>query len=112
MSDYRETAVTGTAWQRCCQIVIDNPRQGVPTVRFDEESVLALADGTEMRRPMGALAVPFDPAKEIAMCNPATGALTGMTMNYAEVYAVLYSAYLAAALERDTPAVQPTTEGA
>jgi len=111
MSDYRESAVTGTTWQRCCQIVIDNPRQGVPTVRFDEESVLALTDGTEVRRPMGAMAVPFDPAKEIALRNPATGALTGMSMNYAEVYAVLYSAYLAAALERDTPAApQPIQE--
>lgn len=111
MSDYRESAVTGTAWQRCCQIVIENQRTAVPTVRFDEESVLALADGSEIRRPVGALALPFDPAKPIPLRDPTTGELTGDTSSYGAAYVLLYSAYLAAALERDTPAeiIQPIT---
>jgi hypothetical protein len=104
MSDYRESAVTGTTWQRCCQIVIANPRGAVPTVRFDEESVLALADGTEIRRPVGALALDFDPAKVIELRDPATGELTGDTSSYGAVYTLLYSAYMTTALERDTPA--------
>jgi len=59
-----------------------------------------------MRTPLGSLAVPFDPAKTIALRDPATGEPTGATVTYAEAYALLYSAYLAAAAERDA-AQQP-----
>ena len=103
MPDYKEAAVTGTSWQRCCQIVIDNPRNAVPTVRFDEESVMAMSDGTEVRRTVGNLALPFDPAKLIPLRDPATGELTGDVSSYGMAYVLLYSAYLAAATERDTP---------
>ena len=108
MSDpnYNETTVTGQAWQRCCQVVIENPRAGQPLVRFDEERVLALDGDAEMRTPLGSLAVPFDPAKTIAMRDPATGEPTGATVTYADAYALLYSAYLSAAAERDA-AQQP-----
>jgi len=107
MPDYNESAVSGTSWQRCCQVVIENSRSTTPVVRFDEEVITALSNGTELRRPVGSLALPFDPAKTIDMRNPATGATTGMTMSYGEIYAVIYSAYLAAALERDTPPAPP-----
>ncbi len=103
MPDYKEAAITGTAWQRCHQIVIDNPRNAVPSVRFDEESVLALADHTEMRRTVGTLALDFDPATPIPLRDPATGELTGETSSYGAAYVLLYSAYLAAATARDTP---------
>lgn len=104
--NYNETTLTGQAWQRCCQVVIENPRTGQPLVRFDEERVLALDGDAEMRTPLGSLAVPFDPAKTIAMRDPATGEPTGATVTYAEAYALLYSAYLSAAAERDA-AQQP-----
>lgn len=46
MANYTESTVTGHAWRRCNQIVIDNRRSAVPTVRFDEETVVALDGGT------------------------------------------------------------------
>ena len=40
--NYNETTVTGQAWQRCHQVVIENPRTGQQVVRFEEERVLAM----------------------------------------------------------------------
>ena len=55
MSAYTESTVTGHAWRRCNQIVIDNRRGSTPTVRFDEEAVVALAGAAEVRTPAGVL---------------------------------------------------------
>lgn len=106
MPDYKESALSGTSWQRCHQIVIDNPRTGAPSVRFDEEVVLALA-GREIRTAAGALALPFDPAQPIPLRDPATGALTGDVSSYGAAYVLLYSAYIAAAEARDAALLPP-----
>lgn len=111
--NYNESAVSGQSWQRCHQIVIENPRQGDQVVRFDEERVLALEGGAELRTSAGTLAVVFDPAREIPLRDPLTGELTGESTTYGAAYVLLYSAYLAAALERDSaasPALQPASE--
>jgi hypothetical protein len=108
MSNYTESTVTGHAWRRCYQIVIDNRRGGVPTVRFDEETVVALDGSAEVRSPAGALTVDFDPAREILLRDPQTGELTGETTTYGAAYALLYSAYLDAALERDVEGAEST----
>ena len=108
MPDYKETSVAGHSWQRCTQVVIDNRRGAVPTVRFDEENVVALEGAAEVRTPVGGLTVEFDPAREIPLRDPQTGEPTGAVMTYAEAYAVLYSAYLEAALERDVQRAEST----
>jgi hypothetical protein len=100
---YKESQVTGQAWQRCNQIVIDNRRSSVPSVRFDEETVIALP-GQEVRTPAGQIVLALDPAREIALRNPETGEPTGEVTTYGAAYALLYSAYLDAALERDAAA--------
>jgi hypothetical protein len=107
MADYKQSAVDGTTWQRCHQIVIDNPRRALPAVRFDEEEVLALSDGQEIKRPVGSVRVPFDPAQEIPLRDPVSGALTGDTATYGDAYALLYSAYIAAAEARDAALAPP-----
>lgn len=110
MPDYKQATTAATTWQRCNQIVIDNPRQGAPSVRFDEETVTAMALGDEIRRPVGTLSLPFDPAQPIPLRDPATGELTGQTSSYGAAYVLLFSAYMAAAQARDTaaaPAPQP-----
>ena len=109
MPDYKQSTVGGTTWQRCCQIVIDNTRGAVPAVRFDEEEVLVLADGREIKRPLGAIAIPFNPAQQIPLRDPATGALTGAATTYNDAYALLYSAYMAAAEARDAALAPPVT---
>ncbi len=110
-TDYREATVSGQSWQRCNQIVIENPHKGVPVVRFDEERVLALQAGAGVRTPAGTLALTFDPAKTIPLRDPATGELTGESATYGAAYVLLYSAYLAAATERDSAAApaEPST---
>lgn len=113
--NYSETTVTGQTWQRCHQVVIENPRTGQPVVRFEEERVLSLTGGAELRTPAPGLSLPFDPSKTIAMRDPATGEVTGQVVTYGEAYALLYSAYLDAAIERDTASLptqpdQPATE--
>ena len=109
-TNYNETAVTGQAWQRCCQVVIENSRQAQPVVRFEEERVLALDGGAEVRTPAGGLALAFDPDRVIAMRDPVTGEPTGQTVTYADAYALLYSAYLSAATERDAANTPATPE--
>lgn len=108
MPDYKETSVAGHSWQRCAQVVIDNRRGAVPTVRFDEETVVALDGAAEVRTPVGGLTVDFAPSREIPLRDPQTGEPTGAVMTYAEAYAVLYSAYLEAALERDVQRAEST----
>lgn len=108
MPDYNESTVTGHTWQRCHQVVVENPRNAAPSVRFDEERVLALNGGAELRQPAGTLAVLFDPATVIPLRDPSTGEPTGATATYGEAYVLLYSAYVAAALARDA-AAQPAT---
>lgn len=108
--NYNESTVSGQSWQRCHQIVIENPRAGQQVVRFDEERVLSIDGGAEVRTPAGSLPVTFDPAREIPLRDPMTGELTGQSTTYGAAYVLLYSAYLAAALERDAaaaPAEQP-----
>lgn len=107
MPDYKQSDISGTTWQRCYQVVLDNPLGGVPTVRFDEQEVLSI-DGREMRRPRGTLSLPYDPTRVIALRNPATGELTGESTTYAQAYELIYSAYITAALARDEAALPPT----
>lgn len=107
MPDYKETQLTGQAWQRCYEVNIANTRNTSPVVQFYEERVIAIEDGSEVRQPLGPLTVPFDANREFALRNPATGEVTGAMMTYAEAYAVLYSAYLDAALERDASVPAP-----
>lgn len=106
MPDYKQSDISGTTWQRCYQVVLDNPLGGVPTVRFDEQEVLSI-DGREMRRPRGTLSLPYDPTRVIALRNPETGELTGESTTYAQAYELIYSAYITAGMARDAAAAPP-----
>ena len=45
--DYKQSSVTGESW-RCLHIEINNPSGATPSIRFDEERRIALADGTSI----------------------------------------------------------------
>lgn len=107
MPDYNETTLSGSSWQRCHEVSIANTRNTLPVIQFYEERVIALEDGAEIRQPLGALTVPFDSARVIPLRDPITGEATGDEMTYAQAYAVLYSAYLEAALARDAALPPP-----
>ena len=92
-----QTPVAGESYRRCFQVVIDNPLVGDPSVMFSQETILGTDIGSVLRIPIGPLAMPFDPDAEIAVINPETGEPTGATVTQAEVYTLIFSAYIAAA---------------
>jgi len=101
MANYKETDITGSSYTRCNQVLINNALDVTPTVHFDEQMVVLLETGGSIVRGAGGIDVVFDPAKSIALINPATGEPTGSSISYGELYAMLYSAYIDAALARD-----------
>lgn len=108
MPNYKEAPVTGTIWQRCCKIVIENPLFAQPIVRFDEEEALSAGASPPIKRPLPGISLLFDPAKAFPLRNPTTGELIpGAASTYGDTYVLLYSAYMAAASERDAALVPP-----
>jgi len=105
MSNYKETRVVGQEYIRCSEIKIVNPYQKTPSVSFGEERATLLSDRTILDR-AGELTISFDPSKVIKIINPITGLDTGTTITYGEIYSLLYSAYMDAALQRDLDATK------
>lgn len=105
--DYKQTSLTGEAWQRCNHLEINNPSGGTPTIRFDEERRVVLSDGATLGTPAGAITKEFtDPATEFPLLNPATGEAVGQQLTHGFVYAALWSLYMALAAERDAAIVE------
>lgn len=100
MPDYKETAVTGTQWQRCAAVVIMNPLNGTPTIRMDEE-IIANFGGNAFSKSVPGIQMDFDPAMVIPLLNPETGEALGASMTGMEVYVALYSLYIMQAKARD-----------
>lgn len=93
----------GESYTRCNQIIIDNRRDAPPAVTFGQERVV-VSGGQHLHIPMAPLPLTFDPAATIPIVSPETGEATGGTITQAEIYALIYSAYIYAATQ------PPTTE--
>lgn len=104
MPNYQETPVTGTKWQRCHQVVLNNPYNGQRSIEMMEQSVVTL-DGGSFAQTVPGMKFDFNPADLIQLRDPATGDLTGATMSMGEMYVAVWSLYLQKAAERDTPPV-------
>jgi hypothetical protein len=110
MADYKETDVSGVAWQRAYQILILNPLDQLPTVRYDEEQVITLNDG-QIKQPVSTLGYTVDPLGIIELRDPETLELTGETIPVGTVHQALFSDYLNRAEIRDNPpVVEPEPE--
>lgn len=92
-----ETPVSGESYRRCFQVVIDNPLIGNPAVTFAQETIIGTDGGSALHIPLPPLPLAFDPTAEIPVVNPETGQPTGTVVTQGEVYALIFSAYLAAA---------------
>jgi len=101
MANYKETAVSGSSYSRCCEIKIINPLNATPVVAFVEQQATVLLDGKVYTERSDTLTSEYDPAKLIPMRDPTTGNLTGASTSFADVYNILYSAYIAEAEARD-----------
>ena len=100
-TNYKETTLDGTSWVRCVTVLVKNDYGTVPYILYDEERVINLLGANPIVQPIGTLRRNFDPDGVIPLINPQTGEATGATITQAEAYAVLYSAYLQAAMARD-----------
>ena len=100
MPNYRETAVAGTQYQRCHQVLIHNPRVGLPHIEMFEEVVAKVGDDA-YSRPAEGLRFAFDPAEAIPLLDLETGEATGGSMTQAEIHRAIYSLYIAKATARD-----------
>ncbi|MCO6057290.1 hypothetical protein NG726_11475 [Pseudomonas sp. MOB-449] len=113
MPDYKETDVAGTSWVRCGYLGINNPRplEGVPSVTFVEEEVIALGGGRELINKQGNLIENFtadNATEQFDLLHPESGVVLGR-MTYQELYVALASAYRHVALKRDSPPSDPAT---
>jgi hypothetical protein len=109
MADYKETTINGTAWQRAQLIIMSNHLGQLPTVTYQEESILALADGN-IQRPVGQLSYTIDPLAEIELVDVETLLPTGETIPVALVHQALFSDYINRAKARDEATVNQPTE--
>lgn len=91
------TLVSGESYRRCFQVVIDNPLTGNPALTFAQETVIGTEGGSVLHIPLPPLPLTFDPTAEIPVINQETGQPTGAVVTQGEVYALIFSAYLAAA---------------
>lgn len=105
--NYKESTVSGQAWQRAKVIQIWNEYGQAPRVDFIEETIVSLGYNTMMTQPAGTLSKTVDDVTEvIPIINPETGENTGATMTVAQVYAAIFSYYLKLTQERDNQSTQ------
>jgi hypothetical protein len=102
MSDYQESTISGSKYRRWRRIVIEHPRDAVPSALIVEDEVIVLDDEAIERAVANLHITMSDPAKTIPLRDPTTGwTETGTTMTMGELYAAIGSACWQAALERD-----------
>lgn len=112
MPNYQESQVEGTKWRRCERIEISNPSAPEPPrISFFERDVLSIDGsvvGVSSNAPSFALSVQYDPDAVIDLYDPATLEPTGQTVTHADLYVMLFSAYMTTAVARDNaPPMSP-----
>jgi len=103
MANYQETTLAGMAYTRANSVEVSNGEVR-KSISFNEERVINLDDGEVIRKPAGQVWSPFtadNALTEFALLDTTTGAETGATMTYQDLYVALYSLYLHLANERD-----------
>lgn len=110
MSKYVETPVTTNQYQRSHRIVIDNPYQGIPSIRFEEEAIIIRPDGSvihdtrvvQQPESGGGLSKQItDLAESFPVYDPRTQTRTGNMSTIQNAYVLIWSYYMHLALMRD-----------
>lgn len=104
MSNYKQTSVVGESWVRASRVLIENPLGAPSVIRFVEDTVLNLQDGSNVTTAASSVVMESlkddNKTESFNLLNPATGEVTG-TSTYEEVYAMLHSLYMHLANKRD-----------
>ena len=98
---YKKIEAPAMLYNRCNNVNIGNPIVGSKMVSLSEEQV-SIVDGVITTRPIRTLQVEFKPETvetEIQLRNPETGELLGSSVNYGELYGILFSLYIQLAEE-------------
>lgn len=99
MSEFKEWTGNAKKWSRFDQVIINNPSGSAPYVTCREQEVLDLGGGERIVRNVGQLNFAFDPTYTFPLLDPTTNLPTGQTASMGDVYALVYSAVLAQALQ-------------
>lgn len=91
-----QAPVAGESFIRCPQVIIDNRMGAAPTVTFHRERIVGLEGSDPIRQPLSPLPLPFDPTASVPVLDPNTGEPTGATITQGELYALVYSVFVAA----------------
>lgn len=101
MPDYHASTVSGSRYRRWRRIVIENPRNALPSATVLEEEIMVVGNEV-LERPTANLAIKLDnPNAVIPLRDPTTWEPTGGSITLGELYAAIGSACWQAALERD-----------
>lgn len=106
MPNYKESDVSGVAWQRCHTVTIQNALELQKSIDFQEEQVIDIG-GKIYHEWVAGCSKQFDPEASFPILDVQSGADTGQTMSHAQLYQALYSLYMQTAKERDNQANQP-----
>lgn len=100
MADYKQSEVSGSQWQRCWGVYIQNLMNSTPVITLREEQVTVVGDQT-FTKDMGQMTMNFDPTASIELLDTTTGDPTGSSISMLDMYQALWSLYMAKAVERD-----------
>ena len=109
---YKPSRIEGDAWVRTNRIIIENPHNEYPEVKFVEQQVLE-SNGDVFFKEIGILSVPVTPEsffESFKLLDPGTDEFTETEVSLAAVYNIIKSAYIHFALKRDSPPVVPNEE--
>ena len=101
MANYHESQITGTKYTRAFRAEFENQLHQTPSVRFHEEDVAVLSDGSAFKTPGGSVDKAMtDPLESFPIID-AEGNDTGRTATLGDVQELVVSLYYHLALQRD-----------
>jgi hypothetical protein len=106
MTDYKQsnTTIDVVKWQRCYKVDIFNNYQSVPMIEFNEQEITSIGSEIVVKNINTAnpLRVEYAANSIINIVNPETlEPVEGQTFTHLDLYVMLFSAYIDAALQRD-----------
>ncbi len=104
LKKYSSSSVTGESWTRAKRIVIENPLNLDNLIKFIEEKVIIM-DGEYIHLDQGILDMKLgvdDLSTTFDIIDVTTGEPTGEKMSYGTLHSIIFSVYMALALERDS----------
>lgn len=98
--NYKESTLSGSQWQRCVRVTIDNNYGQTPQITMHEERITVVGE-QQFKENVGAVYAAFDPDAEIALLDLETGEPTGAVVTHGQIQLAIWSLYMAKAKERD-----------